>query len=225
MHTSKSMMQKLVLLIVSVLFSGITSFAQPRDTTILLPNRLVITSIKRAEPKVQIDTAGVVSIECLKKSDTLIREQQRELAGKMIGYTDSTIILHVDHESILTYFRNGTMSSFYYWKEEDSLQYHIDTIRFDEIFRISYDPGTMRKVRGILQSTAYLYIIGNIVVLTSTFFVPKTYGSMVSGKNMVNTTFIALGAGGVSLLFYPKEYRLANRAKQNRRIKWRIEVR
>jgi hypothetical protein len=217
-------MSKLFLLIVSILVCGMTSLAQPPDTTILLPNRLVISSVKRAQPKMEIDTAGLISIVCLVRSDTLIREQQRQLSGKMIGYTDSSVILHVGQETVLSYYRNGTVENFYYSEEEDSLKNHIDTIRFSEIYTISYDKGTFRQVRGILQSTAYLYIVGNIVVLVTAFIVPKTYGNLVTGKNLANTTGIALGAGAASFIFNPKVFRLANQPKRRHRIKWKIEV-
>jgi hypothetical protein len=218
-------MSKLLLPIIFIFACGLTSLAQPRDTTILLPNRLVITSIKRAQPKITIDTAGLVSIVCLNQSDTAVLQKYRQLSGRMIGYTDSSIVLHVDTETIQTYYRNGKVGNFYYSKEEDSLHYHVDTIQFGQIHTISYDTGRFRKVRGILQSTAYLYITGNIIVLVTAAILPKASSSLVPAKNMLHMTGIAFAAGGASMLFYPKVYRLANQPKRRHRIRWRIEVR
>jgi hypothetical protein len=218
-------MLKLIISICSVLFYGFSALAQQQDTTIQLPNRLVISQIRNSAKQVTIDSNGLTSIVCLLKSDSLIREQQRQLSGKLIGYTDTSLILHVDQESAITYYRNGTMETFYYWKSEDTTKWHIDTIRFEEIHTLSFDRGKFKQVRGILQSTAYLYIIGNIAVLVTVFIVPKTYGSLVTGKNLMVTTGVALGSGMASFLFYPKEFRLANQPKHRKKIRWKIEVR
>lgn len=217
-------MSKLILLSICIFFSGITALAQPQGATIQLPNRLVLTSVKRPAMHVRIDSTGMTSIVCTTQSDSLVKEQQRQLSGKVISFTDSTLVLHVDQESAITYYRNGTMETFYYWKSEDTLSDYIDTVSFAKIHTISFDNGKNKQVRGILQSAAYLYMIGNIVVLATVFLTPKKYGSLVSGQNLLVSTGVSLGSGITSFFFYPKVMLLHNQPRKHLRVKWKIEV-
>jgi len=217
-------MPKLITWLCLVLLYGMPALAQS-DTSMPLPNRLVVSMIKYPQRQIMLDSSGLISIVCVIKRDSLVREQQRQLAGKLIGYTDSSLILHVETENSITYYRNGSMETFYYWKSEDSIKLHIDTVQFTDIHTLTFDRGKFRQVKGILQSTAYMYIVGNVLVLVTALVVPKQYGSLVTGKNMMVTTTVALGAGASSFVFYPREFRLNNQPRQRRKIHWRIESR
>jgi hypothetical protein len=161
---------------------------------------------------------------CVSRTDTLIREQQRQLSGELIGYTDTSLTLLVDQESQLTYYRNGTMEQFYYWKSEDTTEMHIDTIRFSSIYSIRYDKGTYKQVIGILQSTSYTFMMGNIVVLVASFLTPGKYNPTIYGRNLLLTTGVGLTAGSASFIFYPKIFRVGNQPGKHKKIKWRVEV-
>lgn len=213
------------LLLILGLFVGSMSFGQSGDTSILLPNRLAIRSLAKAKNQLILDTGSVLTIQFIDFHDSLIRQQQRNATGKLIAYSDSTIRLEVQQEHILSYWYNGTIDDSHYWKSEDSLAIpRIITIPFSEIHTLQLNRTTYKQVVGILQSTAYLNMIGNMVVLAVAFIVPKKNKSLVSGKNLVISTGIALGAGGASFFFYPKTYRLKNQPYKRRSIKWKLEV-
>jgi hypothetical protein len=205
-------------------FSGAGVLAQRPDTTLLLPDHLVLTSLKKPNMHLRIDSTGMTSIVCTVQSDSLIREQQRQLSGKMIAFTDSSLVLQVDQENAITYYRNGKMETYYYWKSEDSLGVYNETIYFSKIHTITYDNGKNKQVRGILQSSAYLFMIGNIVVLATAFLTPKKYGSLVSGQHLLVSTGVSIGAGITSFFFYPKTMLLHNQPRKHLRVKWKIEV-
>lgn len=218
-------MSKRFLLLFLGLFFGSMSFGQSGDSSILLPNRLAIRSLSAAKNHLILDTGNVLTLQFIDFRDSLIRQQQRNATGKLIGYSDSTIQLEVHQEHVLTYWFNGTIDDSHYWKSEDSLAVpRIITIPFSEIHTLQLNRTTYRQVVGILQSTAYLNMIGNMVVLAVAFIVPKKNKSLVSGQNLVLSTGIALGAGGASFFFYPKTYRLKNQPYKRRSIKWKLEV-
>ncbi|ASS47907.1 MAG: hypothetical protein A3D31_01580 [Candidatus Fluviicola riflensis] len=218
-------MSKRLLLLILGLFFGSMTFGQSGDSSILLPNRLAIRSISAAKNQLILDTGSILTIHFIDFRDSLIRQQQRNGIGKLIGYSDSTIVLELHQEHVLTYWYNGTIDDSHYWKSEDSLAIpRIITIPFSEIHTIQLNRTTYKQVVGILQSTAYLNMIGNMVVLAVAFIVPKKNKSLVSGKNLVISTGIALGAGGASFFFYPKTYRLKNQPYKRRNIKWKLEV-
>lgn len=213
------------LLLILALFVGSMSFGQSGDTSIFLPNRLAIRSLAKAKNQLILDTGSVLTIQFIDFHDSLVRQQQRNATGKLIAYSDSTIRLEVQQEHILSYWYNGTIDDSHYWKSEDSLAVpRIITIPFSEIHTLQLNRTTYKQVVGILQSTAYLNMIGNMVVLAVAFIVPKKNKSLVSGKNLVISTGIALGAGGASFFFYPKTYRLKNQPYKRRSIKWKLEV-
>jgi hypothetical protein len=213
------------LLLILGLFFGTMSFGQSGDTSIFLPSRLAIRSLSKAKNQLILDTGNVLTIQFIDFHDSLIRQQQRNATGKLIAYSDSTIRLEVQQEHILSYWYNGTIDDSHYWKSEDSLaKPRIITIPFSEIHTLQLNRTTYKQVVGILQSTAYLNMIGNMVVLAVAFIVPKKNKSLVSGKNLVISTGIALGAGGASFFFYPKTYRLKNQPYKRRSIKWKLEV-
>lgn len=218
-------MSKRALLLILGIFFGTMSFGQSGDSSILLPNRLAIRSLSTAKNQLILDTGNVLTLQFIDFRDSLIRQQQRNATGKLIGYSDSTIQLEVHQEHVLTYWFNGTIDDSHYWKSEDSLAVpRIITIPFSEIHTLQLNRSTYRQVVGILQSTAYLNMIGNMVVLAVAFIVPKKNKSLVSGQNLVLSTGIALGAGGASFFFYPKTYRLKNQPYKRRSIKWKLEV-
>jgi hypothetical protein len=219
------MMSKQLILLMLGLFFGTMAFAQSGDSSILLPNRLAIRSISKAKNQLILDTGNVLSIQFMDFRDSLIRQQQHNGTGKLIAYSDSTIVLEMFQEHTLTYWYSGTIDDSHYWKSEDSLAIpRIVTIPFSEIHTLQLNRETYKQVVGILQSTAYLNMIGNMVVLAVAFIVPKKNKNLVSGKNLVISTGIALGAGGASFFFYPKTYLLKNQPHKRRRIKWKIEV-
>ncbi|MDH4471235.1 MAG: hypothetical protein QE487_01435 [Fluviicola sp.] len=214
-----------ILLLILGLFFGTMTFGQSGDTSILLPNRLAIRSLSKAKNHLILDTGSLLTIQFIDFHDSLIRQQQRNAIGKLIGYSDSTIRLEVQQEHVLSYWYNGTIDDSHYWKSEDSLAVpRIITVPFSEIHTLQLNRTTYKQVVGILQSTAYLNMIGNMVVLAVAFIVPKKNKSLVSGKNLVISTGIALGAGGASFFFYPKTYRLKNQPHKRRSIKWKLEV-
>ncbi|HLP56310.1 MAG TPA: hypothetical protein VK151_14835 [Fluviicola sp.] len=218
-------MSKRVLLLIMGLFFGTMVFAQSGDTSILLPNRLAIRSLSKAKNHLILDTGNVLTIHFMDFRDSLIRQQQRNGMGKLVGYSDSTLVLEMYQEHVLTYWYNGTIDDSHYWKSEDSLaKPRLITVPFSEIHSIQLNRETYRQVVGILQSTAYINMIGNMVVLAAAFIIPKKNKSLVSGKNLVISTGIALGAGGASFFFYPKSYRLKNQPYKRRSIKWKLEV-
>ncbi len=218
-------MSKRFLLLIMGLFFGTMAFAQPGDTSILLPNRLAIRSLSKAKNHLILDTGNVLTIHFMDFRDSLIRQQQRNGMGKLVGYSDSTLVLEMYQEHVLTYWYNGTIDDSHYWKSEDSLaKPRLITVPFSEIHSIQLNRETYRQVVGILQSTAYINMIGNMVVLAAAFIIPKKNKSLVSGKNLVISTGIALGAGGASFFFYPKSYRLKNQPYKRRSIKWKLEV-
>jgi hypothetical protein len=217
-------MFRLLLMLPAILFPAMIALAQPGDSSIVLPNRLVVTSLKNPKAHVQLDTTGMLSLVCVNQSDSVIRQQYRNLTGKLMGYSDSSLILLVENESVTTYNRNGTMETFFYWRSEDSLHWHVDTLQFSQIHSLRFDKGKYKPVIGILQSTSYLYILGNIAVLVTAILTPKKYGSMASGNNLILSTGAALGAGGVSFLFYPKIFRVNPQIKKRKKAKWRLEV-
>ena len=176
-------MSKRILLLILGLFFGTMSFGQSGDSSILLPNRLAIRSLSTAKNQLILDTGGVLTIQFMDFRDSLIRQQQRNATGKLIGYSDSTIQLEVQQEHVLTYWYNGTIDDSHYWKSEDSLAVpRIITVPFSEIHTLQLNRTTYKQVVGILQSTAYLNMIGNMVVLAVAFIVPKKNKSLVSGK-------------------------------------------
>lgn len=217
-------MSKLITLWICMFFSGIAVLAQSPDTTLRPHNRLVLTSLKKPDMHLRIDSTGMVAIVCTMQSDSLIRDQQRQLSGKMIAFTDSSIVIRVDQENAITYYRNGKMETYYYWKSEDSTGIYNVTIPFSKIHTITYDNGKNKQVRGILQSSAYLYMIGNIVVLATAFLTPKKYGSLVSGQHLLVSTGVSIGSGITSFFFYPKTMLLHNQPRKHLRVKWKIEV-
>lgn len=203
---------------------GMPFFAGAQDSVTQLPNRLVISSLKDPSRKVTLDSNGVISIACISRTDSLVREQQRQLSGELIGFTDTSLVLLVDQESLLTYYRNGTMEQFYYWKSEDSTEMHIDTIQLQHIYSIRFDTGRFRQVVGMMQSTSYTFMMGNIVVLVASFLTPGKYTPTIYGRNLLLTTGVGLAAGSASFIFYPKIFRVANQPGKHKKIKWRVEV-
>lgn len=223
-HQTESMSKRVLLLIVGLIFGSMV-FGQSGDTSIFLPNRLAIRSLSTAKNQLILDTGAILTLQFMDFRDSLIRQQQRNATGKLIGFSDSTIILEVQQEHTLTYWYNGTIDDSHYWKSEDSLAIpRIINVPFSEIHTLQLNRTTYRQVVGILQSTAYLNMLGNIGVLAIALIVPKKYKSLVSGKNLVISTGIALGAGGASFFFYPKTYRLKNQPYKRRSIKWKLEV-
>lgn len=212
-------------LLLAFIFQAAAVIAQPADSSIMLPNRLVVSSVKNANVHIQLDSTGILSVVCVNKSDSLIRMQYRQLAGKLISFTDSSLVLHVDREEISTYRRNGSMEQFYYWKSEDSLQMHIDTLRFSEVYSLRFDTGRFRPVIGIMQSTAYTFMLGNLAVLVAALIIPKKYGSIVPGTHLLLATSISTVTGSGSFLFYPKVFRVNQQYKKKHRVKWKLEVR
>ena len=215
-------MSKLLLCLFSLLLVSGSVFAQLKDSTILIPNRLAITSIKNPNIHKIVDTSGVVFIVFVNQSDSLVRLRQRQLSGDLVSYTDSSMTILVDEENSLSQYYNGTMEDFHYWKVRDSSQSRNVTVLFTEIHSIRFDKGKYRQVIRLFQSTAYLYMASNIAVLAFAVIAQKT--SLVGPNNLFISTGVALAAGGASFIFYPKLFFVNKQLGKKKRIKWKIEV-
>lgn len=212
----------IVLMIVLVGLSSVAG-AQQADSSILLPNRLVISSVENPKKHHVLDSNGRVSIVCVNKTDSIIRLQYRQLTGKLIHYTDSSLALHVNDESISTYKHDGTSGEYYYYQKRDSIKQHFDTLLFSEIHTIRYDKGKHRKVIGMMQSTAYLFGIACIGVVVTSLALPKST-ILTDGKHALIVTSTSMATATSSYLFYPKLYKVNNQLKKKKTIKWKIEV-
>jgi hypothetical protein len=212
----------IVLVIVLTSFVPVVS-AQQADSSILLPSRLVISSVKNPKKHHFLDSNGHISIVCVTKTDSIIRTQQRELSGKLVHFTDSSLALHVQDESISTYKHDGTSSHFYYYQKHDSLKQHFDTLLFSEIHTIRHDKGKHRKVIGIMQSTAYVFMVACFGVLVTSLAYPKS-PMLTNSKHALIVTSTSITSGAGSYIFYPKLYKVNNQLKKKRNIKWKIEV-
>ena len=215
-------MSKLLLCLFSLLLVSGSVVAQLKDSTILIPNRLAITSIKNPNIHKIIDTSGVVFIVFVNQSDSLVRLRQRQLSGDLVSYTDSSMTILVDEENSLSQYFNGTMEDFHYWKVRDSSQSRNVTVLFSEIHSIRFDKGKYRQVIRLFQSTAYLYMASNIAVLAFAVIAQKK--SLIGPNNLFISTGVALGAGGASFIFYPKLFLVNKQLGKKKRIKWKIEV-
>lgn len=216
-------MKTLLLTFCTIVCGFLSGIAQTSDSVAMAKGKLVVTSLRKPSVHVPIDTSGMLSVVCVIKRDSLIREEYRSLQGKVIGYNDTSCILLVENETVTTYKRDGTMDNFFYWRSEDSLHHHVDTLQFSQIHSLRYDKGRFRAVIGIMQSTSYLYILGNIAVLITAIVVPKKYDTMASGGNLLLTTGGALALGGSSFLFYPKVYKVNPLGSKRQRISWKLE--
>ena len=212
----------IVLVIVLVGLTNKAS-AQQAENSILLPNRLVISSLKNPKKHHVLDSNGHISVVCVIKTDSIIRTQNRELSGKLMYYTDSSLALHVRDESILTNNHDGTSRAYYYYQKRDSIKQHFDTLLFSEIHSIRYDKGKHRKTIGIMQSTAYVFMVACFGVVVTSLVYPKS-PMITDGKDALIVTTTSMAAGGGSYLFYPKLYKVNNQLKKKRNIKWKIEV-
>ncbi|MDH4471236.1 MAG: hypothetical protein QE487_01440 [Fluviicola sp.] len=199
------------------------AYAQHADSSILLPNRLVISSVNNPKKHHVLDSNGRISVVCVNKTDSIIRMQHRELRGKLVYFTDSSLALHVVDESISTYKHDGTSSQFYYYQKYDSLKQHFDTLLFSEIHTIRHDKEKYRKVIGIMQSTVYMFMFACVGVVVTSLAFPKS-PILTDGKHALIVTSTSMAAGGGSYLFYPKLYKVNNQLKKKRNIKWKIEV-
>ena len=215
-------MLKFILCLIAVWIVEGSIVAQEADSSFVLPNRLAITSLKNPKKHQLIDTSGVVFIVFVNQSDSLVQLRQRQLSGDLVSYTDSSMTILVDEENSLSQYYNGTMEDFHYWKSRDSTQSRIITVLFSEIHTIRFDKGTYRQVIRLFQSTAYLYMASNIAVLAFSIITKKP--SLISGKNLLLSTGIAIGAGATSFVFYPKLFLVKNQLYKKKRIKWKIEV-
>ena len=74
---------------------------------------------RTAKNQLILDTGNVLTLQFIDFRDSLIRQQQRNATGRLIGYSDSTIQLEVQQEHVLTYWYNGTIDDSHYWKSED----------------------------------------------------------------------------------------------------------
>ncbi|HLP56309.1 MAG TPA: hypothetical protein VK151_14830 [Fluviicola sp.] len=193
------------------------------DTSILLPNRLVISSVENPKKYHVLDSTGNISIVCVNKTDSVIRIQYRELTGKLVYFTDSSLVLHVKNESILTYNHNGTYSDYYYYQKRDSIKQHFDTLQFSEVYSIRHDKGKHRKTIGMMQSSAYMFMTACFGVIITSLALPKST-NIVHAKNAVIISSTCMAAGAGSYLFYPKIYKVNNQLDKKKRVKWKIEV-
>lgn len=197
--------------------------AQQADSSILLPNRLVISSVNNPKKHHILDSNGHISVVCVTKTDSIIRTQRRELSGKLVHYTDSSLALHVRDESISTFNHDGTSRAYYYYQKRDSIKQHFDTLLFSEIHTIRFDRGTHRKTIGMMQSTAYVFMVACFGVVVTSLAYPKS-PILTTGKHALIVTSTSMAAAGGSYLFYPKRYKVNNQLKKKRNIKWKIEV-
>ncbi len=216
-------MSKLLLCLFSLLLVCESMFAQLKDSTILLPNRLSITSLKNPKRNSLIDSVGQISIECVNKTDSIISIQKRELTGKLVYFTDSSLTLHVESESILTYRLDRTSSHYYYYQKYDSLKNHYDTLLFSEIHSFRYNEGKFRQVTGLLQSPVYSFAVGCFGILITLIIAPKKT-NLSKTENAIIHTSIASISGISSLFFYPKLYVVNKQLKKRKQPNWKIEV-
>ncbi|MES2557218.1 MAG: hypothetical protein V4604_13770 [Bacteroidota bacterium] len=212
----------IILLIVLFGLSPVVD-AQQTDTTILLPNRLVISSVSNPKKHQILDSNGRISVVCVNKTDSIIRTQYRELRGKLVHYTDSSLALHVHDESISTYKHDGTYSTYYYYQKRDSIKQHFDTLLFSEIHSVRHDKGKYRKTIGMMQSTAYVFAVACMGVVVTSLIFPKS-PMLTEGKNALIITTTSMAAGAGSYLFYPKLYTVNNQPGKKKKSKWKIEV-
>ncbi|ASS47908.1 MAG: hypothetical protein A3D31_01575 [Candidatus Fluviicola riflensis] len=216
-------MYRWIVLVVVLFGLAPVAVAQQTDTTILLPNRLVISSVSNPKKHHILDSNGRISVICVNKTDSIIRTQYRELRGKLVHYTDSSLALHVHDESISTYKHDGTYSTYYYYQKRDSVKQHFDTLLFSEIHSVRHDKGKHRKTIGMMQSTAYVFAVACFGVVVTSLVFPKS-PILTNGKNALIVTSTSMAAGALSYLFYPKLYKVNNQLKKNKTIKWKIEV-
>lgn len=212
-------------IILVIVLVGLTPVAhtQQADSSILLPNRLVISFVENPKKHLVLDSTGRISVVCVNKTDSIIRVQNRQLRGKLIHYTDSSLALHVHDERISTYRRDNTSGEYYYHQKHDSIKQHFDTLLFSEIHSIRYDKGKNRKVIGMMQSTAYMYGLGCIGVVIAALIMPE-HPSLTNGKNALIVTSTSMITATSSYFFYPRPYKVNNQLKKKGKIKWKIEV-
>ena len=182
---------------------------------------------KISDPKffTVLDTNGVIYIDYVRKSDSLVRQQDRSLSGILLSFTDSTMVLHVQDETVLSQLRSGRTETFIYSILTDTMKLHIDTVSFADIHSLRFDTGRHKQLIGLLQSAAYTYVVANLVAMTTVFIVQKKYIVSGSGANMLYVTGASLGAGALSYAFYPKLFLLNNHPKKRKPIKWELEIR
>lgn len=186
---------------------------------------LVLTSLKHPEKRFALDSTGLINIVCINTSDSLVASRYRQLSGKLLSFTDSSFVLHVEEETISSYWRDGTSSQFYYSIALDSTRLHLDTLLFSDVHSLRFDKGRTRLLIHFLQSSTYTFAIGNMLVLITSLVLPNKYPNLVSGQNALIITSASLAMGGSSFLFYPKLYRLNPQVnKPRQRIHWKIEV-
>jgi hypothetical protein len=197
--------------------------AQPADTSILLPNRLVVSSLENPKKHYILDSTGKISVVCVHKTDSIIRIEYRQLTGKLIHYTDSSLALHVHNESISTYRHDGTMREYYYSQKRDSIKQHVDTLLFSDIHSIRHDKGKHTKTIGMMQSTAYVFMTACFGVIITSLALPKS-STITGAENAVILSSTCAAAASGSYLFYPKLFKVNNQLRKKKNIKWKIEV-
>lgn len=203
-----------------------SAFAQEVSTNSILDHKLlVLTSLKHPDKRFALDSTGLLNIVCMTTSDSLVASRYRQLSGKLIHFTDSSFVLHVEEETISSYWRDGTSSQFYYSIALDSTRLHLDTLLFSDVHTLRFDKGRTRLLIHFLQSSTYTFAIGNMLVLVTSLILPNKYPNLVGGQNALIVTSTALALGGSSFLFYPKLYRINPQInKKRQRISWKLEV-
>lgn len=212
-----------ILLLLFCLSLFVRSVAQ-KDSVAFLPNRLAVSKLKQPDKRQILDSTGIISITCLIQKDSLIQQRDRSLTGKLVSFTDSSLVLHVREETITSLFRNRETSTFYYSITQDSLKMHIDTIYFNQIHSLSFDTGRNRQIIRLLQSITYTYVAGNLVALAVMFFYPKPNMNLTPARTLLNVSIFGFSAGAASYIFYPKTFELNNHPGKHKRMKWRMEV-
>ena len=201
-------------------------FAQEAVSNEILDHKLlVLTSLKHPEKRFALDSTGLINVVCMITSDSLVSSRYRQLSGKLIAFTDSSFVLHVEEETISSYWRDGTSSQFYYSIALDSTRLHLDTLLFSDVHSLRFDKGRTRLLIHFLQSSTYTFAIGNMLVLVTSLILPNKYPNLVSGQNALVITSASLLMGGSSFLFYPKLYHINPQVnKPRKRIHWKLEV-
>lgn len=225
---AKSRIIRLLLALITVVFTQTanSAFSQEMPSNAILERKLlVLTSLKHPDKRFALDSTGLLNVVCMNTSDSLVASRYRQLSGKLIDFTDSSFVLHVEEETISSYWRDGTSSQFYYSIALDSTRLHLDTLLFSDVHTLRFDKGRTRLLIHFLQSSTYTFAIGNMLVLITSLILPNKYPNLVSGQNALIITSTSLVMGGSSFLFYPKLYRINRQVnKKRQRISWKLEV-
>lgn len=186
--------------------------------------QLVVSTVVKSSKKVVIDTNGVITINCISYSDSLIFKQDRMLMGEIHSFSDSTLVLNTSYETVLIQYRTGKSDGFEYIKPTDSSEIHLDTISFSNINLLRFNTGRNRQLIRILQNTSFTAFTGNLLALLTILVTPDKYVVLGSTARLFAVTTYGFFTGIVSYFFYPKNYLLNNQPNGRKRIKWEIEV-